>query len=102
MWPERLSNIRDVRGRDEHLPSLLDSFIRFKIYNRRDAAKVTPKSLEYRWGWHLATDGPDNVKVVDGMVEFIELGRWQSYPPFFTGDTSRITLNKPKRRDEPI
>lgn len=102
VWPERLSSARDVRWRDEHLPNMLDDFIRFKIYNRRDAAQLTPNSLLHRWGWHLTTDGTDNAKVVEGMAECIELENWHTYPPFFPGDTSQIRLNKPKRRDEPI
>lgn len=100
VWPERWREIKkpSKKGRavfDHAVLPLLDQFIAFKIFNRRDAEKLSPDSLFHRRGWDLHSMSDQDAALVAGMEATVVLGDWRTYPPFFPGDLTTIRL-KPR------
>lgn len=103
LWPEGWNHFRE-EGRDRRRSlrvqqvELLPVWLMSKIANRRDAARKVPNDIFDRWGWHLSTFGDDNEKLTEGCASGVSLDDWRTYPPFFPGDHTRISLNKPPRQ----
>lgn len=93
-WPDCGENGRNKRlFPGVEMFRLLDLHIQRKITNRRDAASYYRGCLLDRRGWHLAAHDEGSATLLRDREILVDLSDWRTYPPFFPGDSTEITLN---------